>query len=194
MREEFGLSNILTHYILGVKQSRSYVPPLAASMALVLKERVYGIGVSDIDVVTFVPKHRSELKEDLEDRVRYNQAELLANWIGQYLGLEVVEIVEKLRPLSLAGLDVHERYRIASNVYRLKSGARYLVEGKRVLLVDDVRTSGATANTIARLLKDAGAKRVYLLVAGRATHYDTMRKIIDEYTAARDTIKRKGRS
>ena len=185
VREELGLNNMLTHYILGVKQSRSYVPLLAASMALMLKERIYRIGINDVDVVTFVPKHNSELKEDIEDRVRYNQAELLARRVAQYLGLEVVEVLEKFRPLSLAGLDVHERYRVASQVYRLKSGAEHWVEGKRILLVDDVRTSGATANTIAALLKEAGAKKVYLLVAGRATHYDTMKQIIEEKKRSR---------
>jgi len=194
VREELGLSNVLTGYILGAKQSKSYIPLLAAAMALVVKEKVYGVGIDDIDIVTFVPKHDSELKRDIDDGTYYNQAELLAKWVAQHLGLKAVEIVEKLRPLSLAGLDVWERYRIASEVYRLKSDARGLVEDKRVLLVDDVRTSGATANTIARLLKDAGAKRVYLLVAGRATHYDTMRKIIEEYAATKNKIRRRGGS
>lgn len=175
-------SNILTSYILELKQSRSKAPLLAASMALIVKTKVYGIGVSDIDVVTFVPKHESELKVDADDGERYNQAELLARYVARYLDISFVNVIDKVRPLSLRRVQsIRERYDWSSQVYVVREGKEHFIRGKRVLLVDDVRTSGATGNTIARLLKQAGAAKVYLLVAGRATHYDTLKEIIDEY-------------
>ena len=158
VQEKLGLSNRLTDYIIGAKQRKSYIPILAASMALVVRERVYGIGVNDVDVVTFVPKREEEYKIDVEDGEPYNQAGLLAEQVASRLGLSVVEAIEKMQALSLAGLDVEERYRRSSRVYRLKRGIERVVDGKRILLVDDVRASGATANTIARLLKDAARK------------------------------------
>ncbi|RUM46725.1 MAG: hypothetical protein DSY37_04605 [Hyperthermus sp.] len=173
--------NLLTSYILELKQRRRAFQVLAASMALILKAKVYEIEPKDIDIITFVPKHKDELKVDIEDSEHYNQAELLANEVARYLEKRLVNVIYKTQPLSLAGRSIQERYQKSYQVYKLQENAEHVIRDKRVLLVDDVRTSGATGNVIARLLKQAGAKNVYLLVAGRATHYETLKEILEEY-------------
>ena len=60
-----------------------------------------------------------------------------------------------------------ERFR---NVDQAFTARRALVAGRSVILIDDVLTSGATADACARTLKSAGARRVFLLTAARTPH------------------------
>ena len=143
-----------------------------------MKRGVYRIYEKDIDLITFVPKHPYEIKMDEETGVEYNQAEELAKYLSQYLNRPVHQLITKTKPLSLSGLSFKDRYEVCRRVYRLRTEARELVRGRRIAIVDDVRTTGASGNIIAELLKQAGAERVYLLVAGRATHLDTFRILL----------------
>jgi len=178
-----GLSvpNELTNLIRALKISKEAALKLGVSMALVVKGRLFGIGVEDIDYITYVPKLESELKVDIDTNKRYNQAELLAKVISKVLNIEVIDAVVKTKPVSLLGLNISDRYDLAMSSYEVNRGVIRELEEARILLVDDVRTSGATGNAIARKLKEAGAKRVYLLVAGRATFKSQLLKFIDYY-------------
>lgn len=61
-------------------------------------------------------------------------------------------------------LGLHQR---ADNVSGVFKANRKLVEGLNILLIDDVITSGATANACAQALKSAGANNIYVLAAAR---------------------------
>lgn len=92
----------------------------------------------------------------------YNQAELLARYIGKELGMEVVTALyrkEKRRPQT--GLNAAQR---RSNLLGCME-AKPAVSGRRVLLIDDVYTTGATAQEAARALRAAGALGVGMLAA-----------------------------
>ncbi len=147
-------------------------------MALVVKRGVYGIREKDIDLITFVPKHPHELKIDEETGVEYNQAEELVKCLLQYLNRPVYQLITKTKPLSLSGLSFKDRYKECRRVYKLRTEAKELVKGRKIAITDDVRTTDATGNIIAELLKQAGAERMYLLVVGRATHLDTFRILL----------------
>ncbi|MBY0335521.1 MAG: ComF family protein, partial [Acetobacteraceae bacterium] len=68
-------------------------------------------------------------------------------------------------PLGARGAA--ERRALLNGVFTLAPGAASLVSGRHVLIVDDVLTSGATAEACARLLLDAGAAAVDVLAAAR---------------------------
>jgi len=123
-------------------------------------------------IVTYVPRHKDEFKEDRFSGDRFNQAELLARIVARELGLNApVETAYAKVPSggkAQRRLSRCERYRAVAEIYELKDNAMSLVEGKTVILVDDVRTSGATAWRISALLHRAGAARVYVAVAGRS--------------------------
>ena len=107
------------------------------------------------DCVVPVPMHLKRLR----DR-GYNHAELLAREAAGHLGLPVLLALERTRHTpQQARLDVARRARNLEGAFAL---AGY-VAGRRVLLVDDVCTTGATANACARTLLDGGAASVYLL-------------------------------
>ena len=119
---------------------------------------------ADCDLIVPVPLHRRRLW-----RRRYNQAALLAGllaatwdkpWDGNLL-LRVRATPRQGR-LSPAG-----RRRNMQGAFAVTSRAATQIKGKRILLVDDVLTTGATAEACARTLKKAGAAAVFLLTLAR---------------------------
>jgi ComF family protein len=95
----------------------------------------------------------------------FNQAELLAREIGRRTGLPVTTPVRRrVATRAQAGLTNAQR---RANVVGAFAARKSRVAGKRVLLVDDVMTTGATAASCARALKAAGADRVILLTLAR---------------------------
>ena len=177
---EYGLWNMLTSLILNLKNHMVVAPMLASAMAYVVESGLFQVGVEDIDFITYVPKHPNELKIDTESGASYNQAQLLANYIASYLNLPLEEVLEKKKPLSMQGLSLQDRYTKSQEVYQVREQLQSSIEDARILLIDDVRTSGATANVIAKKMKEAGTKKVYLLVAGRASYKDLFAEIISE--------------
>ncbi|MFV3413302.1 ComF family protein [Pseudomonas nitroreducens] len=90
----------------------------------------------------------------------FNQAQLLAQWLAAPLGLPVDNhLVRRVQDTpAQQGLDAATRKRNLRSAFALGDGAR--IEGLHLALVDDVLTTGATAERIARLLRRAGARRV----------------------------------
>jgi predicted amidophosphoribosyltransferase len=119
-------------------------------------------------MVTYTPRHKEDMKEDRFKGIQFNQAELLAISLARRLGLKVVDLVEKIEPSRRSPKDRAERYLRALKLYRLRPEAPNLIRGLNVIFVDDVRTTGATSTYISTLLRDAGAQRVYVAVAGRS--------------------------
>ncbi|KJJ98178.1 amidophosphoribosyltransferase [Pseudomonas sp. 21] len=90
----------------------------------------------------------------------FNQAALLADWIAEPLGVPVDKrlVLRTQDTPAQQGLDAATRKRNLRNAFVLADGA--MVDGLHLALVDDVLTTGATAERIARLLRRAGARRV----------------------------------
>jgi ComF family protein len=114
-----------------------------------------------VDVVVPIALHADRQRER-----GYNQAELLGRRLAQAAGLEfdaqALSRTRKTRPQ--VGLGLHER---RANVRDAFTAAPSRAEGRRVLLVDDVCTSGATLSEAAAVLLAAGAEAVsaYCLAA-----------------------------
>jgi ComF family protein len=96
----------------------------------------------------------------------FNQADLLAREIGRRWNVRVRGVMLRTRATApQAGLTNAQRRLNMRGAFRVKRGVR--LDGLRVLLVDDVFTTGATASACARALKRAGAKNVSLLTLAR---------------------------
>lgn len=97
----------------------------------------------------------------------YDQAELLAREIGKQLGLPVVPTLNKKyrRPLSRLSGEKSARAARVLGAYTLRPAIT--VKGKRLLLVDDIVTSGATLSECARVLKTQGAAEVACVTLAR---------------------------
>lgn len=115
-----------------------------------------------------VPMHRGK-----QARRGYNQARELAVLLGAELGWPYADVLKRLPdPLPQASLAREQRLRHARKVYAMdeRKVKRCPVEGKDVLLVDDVFTTGATADACSRLLLRAGAASVCVLTLARTHH------------------------
>ena len=115
----------------------------------------------DFDAVVPVPMHRSKL------RIRgYNQAELLARALAKQIEIrcEPALVAKKIERRAQSTLARSER---ASNV-RGTFAASSKVDGRAILLVDDVCTTGETLRACATVLQRAGARRVCAVVVAKA--------------------------
>ncbi len=117
------------------------------------------------DVVVPVPLHRDREKER-----GYNQAELLSKPLAKLLRLPhrgVLLVRTRPRPAKLV-LTLHERWAAVRGAFETRPGSQ--VDNLRVLLLDDVMTTGATLDACSKALRDAGAKSVVALTVARAAH------------------------
>lgn len=140
------------------------VTPLGAWFAHRLKEVVRLRPEAYVaDIVVPVPVHPARLK------VRgYNQAERIARPLAHTLGVPFRSyLLMRIRPRpEKLRLTMRERWRTVRGAYAMQPGAR--VDNLRVLLVDDVLTTGATLDACSRALRQAGASNVVALTVARA--------------------------
>ena len=96
----------------------------------------------------------------------FNQAELLANQLSGKTRIPVLKVVRRVhQKAAQAGLTNAKRRANVVGAFRVPN--RGAVAGKRILLIDDVMTTGATASACAKVLKRAGAVHVSLLTVAR---------------------------
>jgi len=111
-----------------------------------------------------VPLHQSRLRQR-----RYNQSLLLAQALGRQLGLDVdPHLVRRhRRTRSQIGLSGDGRARNVQGAFSTHEDAIARIRGRRVVLVDDVYTTGATVKAVTRALLRGGAEGVDILTFAR---------------------------
>jgi competence protein ComFC len=111
------------------------------------------------EVLVPVPLHPKKLKER-----GYNQSDLLAEEVGGMAGLPVIDdclVRTKYTSSQARSTAVSERQRNVTGAFACRDGR---LKDKKVILIDDVSTSGATLNACAGVLKSYGAETVWALV------------------------------
>ncbi len=141
---------------------RSYAKNYGRLLAMKL-QREYPEG---FDVLTWIPISRLR-------RLRrgYDQVELLAKAVGRELGMEPQPLLKKIRnnpPQSTLG-DYSRRRANVLGIYRAQN--EETIKGKRILLLDDILTTGATAGEASRVLLTAGAEEVHCGVIAVARNH-----------------------
>src|SRR5881227_674225 len=116
----------------------------------------------NFDLIVPVPLHPTRERER-----GFNQASLLSELLSAQTSIRSQRVLERVRyTTTQTALDRSERMENLHNAFRLRKNAD--VRGLRVLLIDDVLTTGSTLNECARVLKRAGALSVYGATAARA--------------------------
>lgn len=137
-------------------------PFLGNRMAKAVRERFGGAAES----VVPIPLHPTRLRERT-----FNQAELLARHLAAELGLpcDAGLLVRRKATRPQTELDRDQRAANVREAFALAPGAQDCVRGRRLLLVDDVLTTGFTASACAELLMKAGARNVTVVTAAFAS-------------------------
>jgi competence protein ComFC len=141
------------------------IEPLGRWFAQRLEEVARREGIS-ADIVVPVPLHRQRRRER-----GYNQAELVAKPLARKLDLQYRAVLltrTKPRPDKHI-LSFEERWESVRGAFATRPGSK--VDNLRVLLVDDVMTTGATLDACAKALRGAGAKSVIGLTIARAARH-----------------------
>ncbi len=120
--------------------------------------------IDDADLVVPVPLHRLRLL-----RRRYNQAALLTLAIAKLAGKQAAPdlLVRRRATPSQGRLSPSQRRANVRGAFAVRAQRRDMLAGKRVLLVDDVMTTGATVSASARVLLRAGAVAVDVITLAR---------------------------
>ena len=128
------------------------------------------------EIVVCAPTSRKTLR-----RRGYNQAEKLARRTAKELKLPFVQdaLKKKRGVRSQVGLNAQQRIENMQGAV-LPGKHAGAVEGKSVLLIDDVLTTGSTAEACAKALREAGAKELYLLTAARRDPHAHLSAAIDD--------------
>lgn len=121
-----------------------------------------GLELEELDGIIPVPLHQKRLRER-----GFNQVELLARTLSRYFELPVTPALERTRPTQPQfDLKREERFNNVKGAFRVIDPKA--VYNKKVLLLDDIYTTGSTISECGRVLKNAGARRVEVLTLARA--------------------------
>lgn len=141
-------------YDFKYKNQRDYAVFFAECMA-----GSYGKTIAELDIDGLVPVPLHPHKR----RVRgYNQAQLLAEELSKRLGIPVYkkQLIRTVETNPQKELNDRERMKNLKNAFQLGANA---IKLEKVLLVDDIYTSGATIEACTKVLSDAGAREVYYI-------------------------------
>jgi ComF family protein len=118
-------------------------------------------GREDFDLLAPVPLHPKRRRER-----GYNQSELLAQALARQIALPCMTCLVRTRPtIPQVGLSDSQREENVRKAFQCCDSKR--ISGKRILLIDDVMTTGATVSSAARALVEEGALRVSVLTVAR---------------------------
>lgn len=140
---------------------QNYAPGYGRLLAMKLLREDW----TDYDLVTYIP-----ISDKRRRKRGFDQVQLLAREVALQLQLPLVPTLRKVRhnqPQSAISGRAHRKANVLG-VYCCLPEAR--LQGKRILLLDDIVTTGATAGEAARILLTAGASQVHLAVIARANH------------------------
>jgi ComF family protein len=147
---------------VALKLKYSGRPAVAETLAFFMQRHLAGEEADALLVP--VPLHRWRIWKR-----GYNQAALIASALGRRTGRRAeLDLLKRTKATPvLRGLGKRERALAVRGAFAVSPADRPFIAGKTIVLVDDVYTSGATANACARALRKDGAARVNILCWAR---------------------------
>jgi ComF family protein len=120
------------------------------------------INYTSFDCIVSVPLHSSKLRER-----GYNQSELIAKYLASRLSIPYVDAIKRTKKtLRQSGQSKEQRRKNLRGAFEIKHPAEKVINSS-VLLVDDIYTTGSTADECSRALVNYGAAGVYVITIAR---------------------------
>ena len=150
---------------VALKLKYSGRPGVAETLAHFMQR--YVPGDDEGSLLVPVPLHRWRIWKR-----GYNQSALIASALGRRTGQRAeLDLLRRVKATPvLRGLGRRERALAVRGAFSLSPKGRNVITGRNVILIDDVYTSGATANACAKALKRGGAGRVNIICWARVLH------------------------
>ena len=127
-----------------------------------LEEYIINNFVYDDYIITYIPMAKKSKRKR-----GFNQCEYIAKKIAYNLNIPCKKILNKKREnKEQKRLKYNERYENVKNIFELKNGIN--IKGLRLIVIDDVTTSGATMEEACRILKKYGVKEIKLLTLAKS--------------------------
>lgn len=138
---------------------KGLIPPLGKMLLEYCKKK---IDCSSFDLILSVPLFRSKKRER-----EFNQAEAFARIISKHYSLSISNgnLLRIRDTRKMSSLNPEERRKNVKNAFIVREKEK--IRNKRILLIDDICTTGATAEECSKVLLTAGAKEVTVLTLAR---------------------------
>ncbi len=118
----------------------------------------------DFDLMTYVPLHKKKLRNR-----GYNQVELISKKLSELVDIPSIDLLKRtVDTKKQSDLSLEDRKKNLKNAFELKKeNFIFLIEDKSILLLDDIYTTGTTANECSKVLLENGAYSVSILTLAR---------------------------
>lgn len=148
-------SDISKSMILGFKyKNKTY---MAKYISNIMKEKLDLENIK-FDYITFVPLHKKRMRKR-----GFNQSEKIAKELGKMIDIPILDcIYRKSNTNRLYNLNRKERKIELKNAFLVKENINY-ANGKNILLIDDIFTTGSTVNEISKLLKLNNVNKIFVM-------------------------------
>ena len=142
--------------IFSLKYKRqTYIAPIIAE---IMYDRLEATGIEEYpDIIIPVPMHVTK-----ERKRGFNQAALIAKELARLMGIEYrADVVMRCKSTGvMKRLSPEERLNNVRSAFEVYEGIRRKIFGKNIFIIDDIYTTGATVDSIARILNATGVSRV----------------------------------
>ncbi|WP_143076531.1 ComF family protein [Peptostreptococcus sp. D1] len=139
-------SKIVFKYKYGKK---TFLARVISDMMCDILDKKHSDVLTNADFVTFVPLSKVRMKER-----GFNQSEKLAKYICERYSLEAVELIKRVKNTKkLYGLNSSDRKKVLRSAFEINPEYRNRLNGKKVIIIDDIFTSGSTINEISKILR-----------------------------------------
>ncbi len=127
-----------------------------------LKNQKIFENIKNYDTIMPVPISEKRLRER-----GYNQSLLIAKKVSQHTNLELVNncLIKTKNIIEQSKLNKEERVRNIQGVYKLKN--KKIIENKKILLIDDIYTTGSTVNECSKILRQGNPDKIGILVLAK---------------------------
>jgi len=156
-------NDLLNKHIWGLKTRGEFANPLAQAMLLVMERNFQYL--FEADAIVPVPNHKEDPNQNLKAVALALELEKILKNKGNKINLK--SPILKLKNSKVQQLDRPSREKAVEGMFGFDNSLS--IEGDKVILVDDVLTAANVKGECAKILKEQGAAKVWIMTAGRTT-------------------------